>query len=143
MGNTLEPAITSKRLSIFDTKQFGNHKHDLHMTNDKYLESYKALIKRILEGKGKASIDERHSAFDNTGLKEPLSTLINKIALHPAKITNEDVKNVISSGLDEDQIFELIICGAVGQAARQYDSALKALSEAQNKIGNEKDGDAA
>ena len=31
--------------------------------------------------------------------------------------------------LDEDQIFELIVCAAIGQATRQYEAALVALDE--------------
>ena len=34
------------------------------------------------------------------------------------------------SGLTEDQIFELVVCAAVGQATRQYESALEALAAA-------------
>jgi AhpD family alkylhydroperoxidase len=32
-----------------------------------------------------------------------------------------------ASGLSEDQIFEIVVCAAVGQATRQYDAALAAL----------------
>ena len=102
---------------------------------------YKAITSRILEGEGKTSVKDRLAAFENHGLNEPLSILINKVAVHPAKITDEDIADVKNSGFSEDQIFELVICSAVGQADRQYKSALKALSEAQNKKGSE--GDAA
>jgi alkylhydroperoxidase/carboxymuconolactone decarboxylase family protein YurZ len=37
---------------------------------------------------------------------------------------------VKESGLSEDEVFELVVCAAVGQAARQYESALAALAEA-------------
>jgi hypothetical protein len=33
-------------------------------------------------------------------------------------------------GLSENQICELVVCAAVGQATRQYDTALMALAEA-------------
>ncbi len=100
---------------------------------------YKAITRRILEGEGDAKAEERRAAFDNSIASEPLKLLVNKVALHPAKITDEDIKKVITSGFSEDKIFDLIICAAVGQAARQYESALKALSEAQNKIDKDKD----
>jgi hypothetical protein len=35
---------------------------------------------------------------------------------------------VEASGLGEDQIFELVVCAAIGQATRQYQSALGALA---------------
>ncbi len=35
-----------------------------------------------------------------------------------------------ASGESEDQIFELVMCAAIGQATRQYETALEALTEA-------------
>lgn len=110
------------------------------MNEENKYSAYGEIIKRILEGEGKASAEARQAAFDNSGLTEPLSTFVNKVALHPAKITDEDIREIVSSGFDEDKIFELIICAAVGQAARQYESALKALSEATDEA--ERQGDA-
>jgi hypothetical protein len=37
---------------------------------------------------------------------------------------------VRTSGLSEDQIFEIVVCAAIGHAARQYDTALAALAAA-------------
>jgi hypothetical protein len=87
----------------------------------------KALVARILEGDGRASHAQRRAAFDNAGLAEPLSTLIDKVAKHAHKITDEDIAAARASGLSEDQIFEIVVCAAVGQAMRQYDKALAAL----------------
>jgi hypothetical protein len=71
--------------------------------------------------------DKRHAAFDNAGLAWPLRTLIDKVAKHAHKITDEDIAAARASGLSEDQIFETVVCAAVGQATRQYDTALAAL----------------
>lgn len=90
----------------------------------------KALIARILEGEGKASHAQRRAAFDNAGLGEPVSTLVQKVARHAHKITDEDIAAARSSGLSEDQIFEIVVCAAIGQATRQYDTALAALEAA-------------
>lgn len=90
----------------------------------------KAVVARILEGAGKASKAERRAAFDNAGLAEPLRTLIDKVAKDAYQITDEDVAAVRASGLSEDQIFEVVVCAAIGQATRQYDSALAALDVA-------------
>jgi alkylhydroperoxidase family enzyme len=56
--------------------------------------------------------------------------LIGKVTEQPTQITDEDIAAVKASGLDEDQIFELVVCAAIGQATRQYESALGALSVA-------------
>jgi hypothetical protein len=90
----------------------------------------KALIARILEGDGRASPAERRAAFDNAGLPDPVKMLIGKVAKHAYKVTDDDIAAARSAGLSEDQIFELVVCAAVGQAARQYDAARAALVEA-------------
>jgi hypothetical protein len=98
---------------------------------------HKALVSWLLEGKGMASHAQRRTAFDNTGLAEPLGTLIDKVANCAYKINDEDIETVKKSGVSEDQIFELVICAAVGQATRQYDHALKVLDEVVgDKEGN-------
>jgi alkylhydroperoxidase family enzyme len=93
----------------------------------------KALVARILEGDGKASRAQRRAAFDNAGLAEPLSRLIDKVARHADKVTNEDISAARALGHSEDQIFELLVCAAIGQATRQYDTALGALEAATEK----------
>lgn len=90
----------------------------------------KALVARILDGQGKASRIQRRAAFDNSGLPEPLGTLIDKVARHASRVTDEDIAAARASGVSEDQIFELVVCAAVGQATRQYDAALAALAAA-------------
>ena len=93
----------------------------------------KAVVARILEGDGKASPTQRRAAFNNTGLSEPLSTLIDKVARHAYTVTDEDITAAKASGLSEDQIFEMVVCAAIGQATRQYDAALAALEAATEK----------
>jgi hypothetical protein len=45
-------------------------------------------------------------------------------------VTDEDVEAVKAAGLSEDDIFELAVCAALGQSARQLAAALAALDEA-------------
>jgi alkylhydroperoxidase family enzyme len=93
----------------------------------------KAVVTRILDGDGKASPDQRAAAFSNTGLAEPLGALIDKVARHAHRVTDEDIAAARASGLSEDKIFEIVVCAAVGQATRQYDAALAALEAAAGK----------
>jgi len=93
----------------------------------------KALTARILEGDGRASHAQRRAAFDSAGLAEPLRSLIDKVAKHAYKVTDEDVAAAKASGQSEDQIFELVVCAAIGHATRQYDAALAALDAACGK----------
>jgi hypothetical protein len=93
----------------------------------------KALASRILEGAGKASPSERRAAFNNSGLAEPAGTLVDKVAKHAYRVTDEDFAAVRESGLSEDQVFEIVVCAAIGQATRQYDAAFAALETATGK----------
>jgi alkylhydroperoxidase/carboxymuconolactone decarboxylase family protein YurZ len=93
-------------------------------------QAHNAVIARILEGPGMASHALRRAAFDNAGLAEPVRTLIDKVAKHAYQVTDDDVSAAKASGLSEDQIFEIVICAAIGQATRQYDRARAALAEA-------------
>jgi alkylhydroperoxidase family enzyme len=93
----------------------------------------KAVIARILEGDGKASSAQRGAAFNNTGFGGPLSTLIDEVARHAYTVTDEDIASARALGLSEDQIFEIVVCAAIGQATRQYDAALAALEAAAGK----------
>src|SRR5258708_6478529 len=88
------------------------------------------VIARILEGDGHASRAQRRAAFDSAAVGEGLATLILKVRKHAHKVTDEDVAAARASGLSEDQIFEIVVCAAVGQATREHDGALADLDSA-------------
>ncbi|MGH9621018.1 MAG: hypothetical protein ACRD45_15100, partial [Bryobacteraceae bacterium] len=79
-----------------------------------------ALVSRILKGEGRAPAAQRCAAFNNSALAEPVGTLVDKVAKCSHKVTDGDIAAVKASGYSEDQIFELVVCAAVGKAARQY-----------------------
>jgi hypothetical protein len=86
-----------------------------------------SLVRRILEEEGKASPSDRRAAFNNHGLDEPLGTLADKVATRAYSVSNEDIAAVRAASLSEDEIFEIAVCAAIGQATRQYEIALAAL----------------
>src|SRR5262245_25292739 len=90
----------------------------------------KATIERALHGPGVASGDARRAAFDNRGVAEPARALIDKVARHAYKVTDEDVAAARAAGLSDDEIYELCVCAALGQSTRQLEAALAALDEA-------------
>ena len=85
---------------------------------------------RVLDSEARASRDQRRAAFEGAGLDDPVGTLIEKVADRSYAVTDDDVAAARAAGLSEDQIFELIVCAAVGVADRQYNSATAALAEA-------------
>ena len=66
-------------------------------------------------------------------MPEPLNRLIEKVAKRAYTVTDEDIAAVKASGLSEDQIFEIVVCAALGQATRNYETALAALGAVTGK----------
>jgi hypothetical protein len=89
-----------------------------------------ALVACVLEGEGQAPRTLRRAAFEGAGLAEPLRTLIHKVAARAYTATDDDIAAAKASGLSEGQIFEIVVCAAIGQSARQHDAALAALAAA-------------
>jgi hypothetical protein len=92
--------------------------------------AYRALVDRVLNGDGRAPAEQRARAFGNDGLAPPLDALIDKVASRPAQVSDADFAAAKASGFSEDQLFELVICAAVGQSTRLYEAGLAALAEA-------------
>jgi hypothetical protein len=89
-----------------------------------------ALQKRLVEGSGTASPEQRRASFERAPMGEPLDALITKIADHAHRVTDDDIEAARAAGHSEDQIFELAVCAAVGHSMRQYDCAMNALDAA-------------
>lgn len=109
-------------------------------TEDRKRAAYRALEDRILDGEGRASPEQRARAFSNAGLSQPLDGLLGKVATNPTRVTDADFAAARAAGFSEDELFELVICAAVGQTARLYDAGLAALADAASE--GEVDGSA-
>jgi hypothetical protein len=92
-----------------------------------------ALLARLLEGEGAAAPSPRRAAFANAGLTGPLKMLIEKIATAAHGVSDADMAAAKADGFSEDALFELVICGAVGEAVRQDGAARAALAAAAGK----------
>lgn len=91
------------------------------------------MVARIRGRGGRAEPAIRRAAFENTGLTGPVATLVRKVAEQPSRVTDADVAAVQTAGLNEDQIFEIVVCAAVGQSTRQYHAGLAALEAATGR----------
>jgi hypothetical protein len=107
------------------------------LAEDEKRAAYRALQDRILNGDGRASPQQRARAFSNAGLAQPLDGLLGKVATSPTQVTDADFVAARAAGCTEDELFELVICAAVGQSARLYDVGLAALADA---VTGEEDG---
>lgn len=50
----------------------------------------KAVVRRILEGAGQASLSERRAVFNNRGLAEPLGALVDEVARYADRVTGAE-----------------------------------------------------
>ncbi len=93
-------------------------------------EAKKTLIARLLEGAGVASLAQRRAAFDDAGAPGPMSALVQKVCERAHAIGDDDIAAVREANLGEDEIFEIVVCAAAGEANRQHEGALAALRAA-------------
>lgn len=89
-----------------------------------------AVVDRVLNGPGVSDPSARRAAFDNRAVDSRASALIDTVARNAWKVTDAQVAETLAAGLSEDAVFELTVCAALGQAARQMASALAVLDEA-------------
>jgi hypothetical protein len=99
---------------------------------------HRELIARVLGSGGTALPEMRRAAFDDAEMNEPLRSLVNKVALHADQVTDDDIVAVQAAGLSEDQVFEVAVCAAIGQANREYNNARAALAAATGETGGAK-----
>jgi hypothetical protein len=84
---------------------------------------------QVLEGPGQTTLNARRAAYEDRD-GTPARELLAKVAKHAWKVTDEDVAAARAT-LPDDDIYELVICAAIGKATRQLDHALAALDEAE------------
>ena len=92
-------------------------------------------VTRALKGPGSARPEARLAAFENQGTDAAVRALVDKIARRAWTVTDADVAAAKAAGVSEDEIFELTVCAAYGQATRQLNAALAALDEATTTFG--------
>jgi len=99
-------------------------------TEDTKRSLHARLVERILRGAGQAPVDQRAAAFEQSDLPEALRPLLHKVATNSAQVDDADFALARRAGWSEDQLFELVVCAAVGEATRQYTTGLTALAAA-------------
>lgn len=93
------------------------------------------LVDRVLGSGGTAPLPMRRAAFEAAGLGEPLQSLVDKVARYADRVSDDDFDAARAHGLSEDQVFEIVVCAAIGQADRHYTRALAALAAATGETG--------
>jgi hypothetical protein len=89
------------------------------------------VVERVLRGPGSAPSAARQAAFDNRAVDGRTAALVDKVSRRAWTVTDEDVAATTRAGVSEDEIFELTVAAALGQASRQLDAALAVLDAAE------------
>jgi hypothetical protein len=99
--------------------------------DDRRRSLHHALVTRVAGGPGASPADQRARAFANADVPEPLRVLLDKVAGDSWQVTDADFAQAKEAGFSDDQLFELVVCAAVGAASRQYAAGLAALDTAE------------
>lgn len=89
------------------------------------------VIARAVHGQGVSTPAARRTAFDGTTVDARVAALLEKVRERAWEIADADVKAALDAGVPEDEVFELVVCAALGQAQRQLDAACHALDRAE------------
>ncbi|MFC9892956.1 hypothetical protein ACFVMC_04610 [Nocardia sp. NPDC127579] len=92
--------------------------------------AYLDLVDRVRHGAGRADPELRDRAFHGVGLPSAVQTVIDQVTTRPNTLTDGDFAAATVAGFTEDQLFELVICAAVGRSTRLYEAGMAALDAA-------------
>jgi hypothetical protein len=93
-------------------------------------DAHRVLVDRVLHGEGRAPAERRAQAFAGEGVPVPLDALVGKVVMRPVQVSDADFAVAKAAGVSDDEVFELVVCAAVGHASRLYAAGLAALAEA-------------
>jgi len=96
-------------------------------------EEVSVLIKTVLESPGITSTELREQVFRAEKIPGLLNEFAAKVRSESYKITDDDIKRLISNGYTEDEIFEVVVCAALGASKPILDAGLNALEVAANE----------
>lgn len=86
-----------------------------------------AVVDRAVRGAGVSAPASRLAAFENRGTDPRAGALVDTVARNAWKVTSGQLEAAVAAGLSEDEVFELAVCAALGQATRQRAAAAATL----------------
>jgi alkylhydroperoxidase family enzyme len=82
-------------------------------------------LRRAVESRA-AVIGGREGAPEGT-VPDELAALVEKIARHAYKVTDDDIASLRAKGYSEDALFEVIVSAALGAGRARFERGIKAL----------------
>lgn len=99
---------------------------------ERYRDGIDKLESCVLDGPaGRLEPDVRRAAARRGGgeLPEALEALVDKLHGDATRISDRDIDELLKAGYSEDEIFEVVVSGAVGAGLRRLDAATRAIAE--------------
>jgi hypothetical protein len=88
-----------------------------------------ALLHAVLESPGATDPAVRRAIFRGDAQRDPVGEYVEKIRGQSYRISDEDVKQLLESGLSQDAVFELTVVAALGAAAERLEAGMRAMRE--------------
>lgn len=94
---------------------------------DRHADKVAALRRAVLESDGMTDRASRSAAAAGDDAPAPLGDYLAKVRDASFRITDADVADLRTAGHSEEEIFELTIAAALGEALQRRDAGLAAL----------------
>lgn len=94
---------------------------------DPYAHKLERLRHSVLSGPGSLPPQVRQAISEGTGLSGPLEVFVRKIVAEASTLTDDDIAELHRAHYTDDQIFEAIVCAAVGAGLFRLDGVLNLL----------------
>src|SRR6188474_860299 len=95
--------------------------------------SYAKFLDRLREvllgSSGVLPLSTRENILAGRILERPLNGFVVRVRANASSVTPEHLKELLRSGLLEDEVFEAAICAAVVAGFERYESGMKALRD--------------
>jgi hypothetical protein len=78
------------------------------------------LYTQVVSGDASLSTDVRLAIATQGAVPEEFQVLVEKVHNHAYKVTDQNVEEVLQAGYHQEDVFELVISGAVGAAVGRW-----------------------
>ena len=97
----------------------------------RHAEEVAALHRAVLESPAVTDPETRAASYQSDGLPPPLRQYVAKVRGESYRITDEDVRTLLSAGYSQEAVFEITVATALGAAMRRLEAGLRVLREAR------------
>ena len=97
---------------------------------DSYRELLGKLKGQLLGPLGKLAAQTRKDILEGRIVDARLNDLVVRVRANASSVSQAHIDSLKSSGFDEDEIFDAVVCAAFVAGEERYDAALAALERA-------------